>query len=263
MEFCQRIGLHRVALLQMDRFYHSLPHHKPASQHNFDDPSAFDWDLFNTTLHKLSTGATVQVPQYSFETHQRSKTLDTFEPAEVILVEGILTLHDARIRDQFDLKVFIEADSDVRLARRIQRDIAERGRQVDGVIAQYISTVKPSHEMYIQPSARYADIIVPHNGPKNGIAIDLLAQHVSTEIYKRGANLAAKPNKQQREAAAKKKRDGGEVIDATPQASPALAAASASTEPPAVALSESAKSAEKPTRGPQSNGARAQTRPSQ
>lgn len=224
----------RVAMLQMDRFYYSLPHDEPASSHNFDVPEAFDWDLFSETLRKLSTGIPVQVPRYSFETHQRLPKLDTFKPAEVIMVEGILTLHDPRIFEQFDLKVFIEADSDVRLARRIVRDIAERGRTVEGVIDQYINTVKPAHERYIQPvrqdtthtararealqhkhtrsepnailtllllffhfltpqSARQADIIVPHNGPKNGIAIDLLAQHISTEIYKRGATLVRQP----------------------------------------------------------------------
>ena len=239
-EFCERIGAHRVAVLQMDRFYFSLPHGKPAEQHNFDDPSAFDWDYFNTTLEKLSTGATVQVPQYSFETHQRLEKLDTFYPAEVILVEGILTLHDERIRKQFDLKVFIEADSDVRLARRIQRDIEERARTVDGVIHQYITTVKPSHDKYIQPSARYADIIVPHNGPKNGIAIDLLAQHVSTEIYKRGANLSTKPTKAQREAL-KGKKDGGQV----------LATSSSPSVPAAAPVAHPSASPTKPTRGPQ------------
>ena len=98
-EICTHLG-GRVALLQMDRFYNTLPHDKPATAHNFDVPDAFDWPLFVDTLQKLSTGQSVQVPRYSFETHQRLKELDTFEGAEVILVEGILTLHDPRVKTQ-------------------------------------------------------------------------------------------------------------------------------------------------------------------
>lgn len=120
---CDEIKRHlgdRATLLQMDRFYKTLPAGKPASEHNFDIPDAFDWPLFIETLQKLSTGQSVQVPSYSFATHQRLEKWDTFLHADVILVEGILVLHDPRIREQFDLKVYVEADADTRLARRSQ-----------------------------------------------------------------------------------------------------------------------------------------------
>ena len=132
---CDEIKRHlgdRATLLQMDRFYKTLPAGKPASEHNFDIPDAFDWPLFVETLQKLSTGQSVQVPEYSFATHQRLEKWDTFHHADVILVEGILVLHDPRIREQFDLKVYVEADADTRLARRSQKTHSgahEQGRK--------------------------------------------------------------------------------------------------------------------------------------
>jgi len=191
-EIRRKLGARSLAL-QMDRFYLTLPKGKSAAEHNFDVPAAFDWPLFQQTLEQLSKGQSVKVPKYSFERHEREEEWETFEHVDVIIVEGILVFHDKSIRDQFDLKVFVEADSDVRLSRRILRDIQERGRQLPGVVDQYLNTVKPAHEKYIQPTDRFADIIIPNNTNVNSfndgngvVAIDLLAQHINTELFKRG-----------------------------------------------------------------------------
>jgi uridine kinase len=144
---------------------------------NYDEPSAFDNDLFYDHLLKLKNGQTIQMPTYDYTQHTRSKKTIEVRPTKIILIEGILVLYDKKIRDLTDTKVFVDADSDVRLKRRILRDTKERGRSIDSVLNQYIHQVKPMHEKYVEPSKKYADIIIPR-GAKNTRGIEILIKHI-------------------------------------------------------------------------------------
>jgi len=160
--------------------------------HNFDHPNAFDWTLFRESLEALCSRPSVTVPRYSFAIHNRLPDRDTITAADIVIVEGILTLYDAEIRNMMDLKVYVDTEDDVRLARRIQRDITERGRTVQDILHQYLYTVKPAHDEFIQPSKRYADIIVPRGGD-NLVAIGLIAEHIKRQLEKRGYRMPVSP----------------------------------------------------------------------
>ena len=147
---------------------------------NYDHPSAFEWDLLRTHLDALLAGRPIEMPQYDFERHNRKPERVTVEPTEVIVIEGILALHDEAVRDKCDLKVYVETDADVRILRRIRRDVGDRGRDLDGVIDQYLSTVKPMHERFVGPSKRHADLIIPEGA--NSVAVDLLEGKLRAEI---------------------------------------------------------------------------------
>ena len=134
-------------------------------------------------LEDLLSWKTIEIPVYDYAAHTRSKEVLVQEPREVIIVEGILTLNDARLRDLMDIKIFVDTDDDIRIIRRIQRDIEERGRTLQSVIDQYLETVKPMYHQFIEPSKRYADIIVPEGG-ENQVAIDLLVTKVRDIIRK-------------------------------------------------------------------------------
>ena len=134
-------------------------------------------------LEDLLSWKTIEIPVYDYAAHTRSKEVVVQEPREVIIVEGILTLNDARLRDLMDIKIFVDTDDDIRIIRRIQRDIEERGRTLQSVIDQYLETVKPMYHQFIEPSKRYADIIVPEGG-ENQVAIDLLVTKVRDIIRK-------------------------------------------------------------------------------
>lgn len=144
---------------------------------NYDYPGAFDNDLFYKDLLKLLEGKTIAMPTYDYNIHTRSKATIEVKPTKIILIEGILVLYDERIRSITDTKVFVDADSDVRLQRRILRDTKERGRSLESVLTQYIGQVKPMHETYIEPSKKYADIIIPR-GAKNLKGIQILKRHI-------------------------------------------------------------------------------------
>lgn len=134
---------------------------------NYDEPNAFDNDLFYEHLVKIKNGNPIDMPTYDYTKHTRSKETIIINPTKIILIEGILVLYDKRIRDLTDTKVYVDADSDVRLKRRILRDTKERGRSLDSVLTQYINQVKPMHEKYIEPSKKYADIIIPRGAKKH------------------------------------------------------------------------------------------------
>lgn len=144
---------------------------------NYDYPGAFDNDLFYKDLLKLREGKTIAMPTYDYNIHTRSKKTIEIKPTKIILIEGILVLYDERIRSITDTKVFVDADSDVRLQRRILRDTKERGRSLESVLTQYIGQVKPMHDTYIEPSKKYADIIIPR-GAKNLKGIQILKRHI-------------------------------------------------------------------------------------
>uniref|UniRef100_T1IYR8 Uridine kinase n=1 Tax=Strigamia maritima TaxID=126957 RepID=T1IYR8_STRMM len=184
-----------VTLLSMDSFYKVLntEQHELAANnnYNFDHPNAFDFDLLIETLRKLKEGKNVEVPIYNFTTHAREEKMKTMYGANVIIFEGIMTFFNDELRKMLDLKVFVDTDSDVRLARRLLRDISERGRSIEGVLEQYEKFVKPAFEFYIAPYMKFADIIVPRGG-ENSVAISLIVQHVHTQLHMRGFKLREK-----------------------------------------------------------------------
>lgn len=168
-----------ILVLQQD-FYYKDQTHLPFEERlktNYDHPLAFDNDLFIEHLEKLMKGGTIDKPVYDFANHTRSTETIHQEPRDVIIVEGILILDDKRVRDLLDIKIYVDTDSDICLARRILRDINERGRTVDSVINQYVEVVKPMFHQFVEPTKRYADIIIPEGG-YNQVAIDLLATKV-------------------------------------------------------------------------------------
>nr|WP_318753985.1 uridine kinase [Globicatella sp. PHS-GS-PNBC-21-1553] len=168
-----------ILVLQQD-FYYKDQTHLPFEERlktNYDHPLAFDNNLFIEHLEKLMKGETIDKPVYDFANHTRSTETIHQEPRDVIIVEGILILDDKRVRDLLDIKIYVDTDSDICLARRILRDINERGRTVDSVINQYVEVVKPMFHQFVEPTKRYADIIIPEGG-YNQVAIDLLATKV-------------------------------------------------------------------------------------
>lgn len=148
---------------------------------NYDYPGAFDNDLFHEHLLKLQKGQSIEMPTYDYTIHTRSDKTITINPTKIILIEGILVLENKKIRNITDTKVFIDADSDVRLQRRILRDTKERGRSLDSVLEQFIKQVKPMHEKYVEPTKKYADIIIPR-GAKNTKGIEILLRHITDMI---------------------------------------------------------------------------------
>ncbi|MEM1331918.1 MAG: uridine kinase [Actinomycetota bacterium] len=158
----------------LDRSEQPLEERKLA---NYDHPDAFDWALLNDHLAALSNGASVPVPIYDYAVHNRSGDTREVDAKRIIVVDGILVLWDRQLRERFDLKIYVDTDADLRLIRRLSRDVAERGRTVDSVIAQYLTTVKPAHDRFIEPSKRHADVIIPEGG-MNRPAIEVLLARV-------------------------------------------------------------------------------------
>ncbi|KAM4628525.1 uridine-cytidine kinase 2-A [Polymixia lowei] len=171
----------QVAILSQDSFYRVLTPEQKAKalkgQFNFDHPDAFDNDLIVTTLWDIMEGKTVHIPVYDFVTHSRKEETVTVYPADVVLFEGILMFYSHEIRDLFQMKLFVDTDADTRLSRRVLRDISERGRDLESVLAQYITFVKPAFEEFCLPTKKYADVIIPR-GANNLVAINLIVQHI-------------------------------------------------------------------------------------
>lgn len=170
-----------VLLLQQDYYYKDQSHlsFEERLKTNYDHPLAFDNDLYYEHIVKLIHGESIEKPIYDYKLHTRSDQFIHEEPRDVLIVEGILILEEKRLRDLMDIKVYVDTDDDVRLARRIVRDINERGRSVESVVNQYLEVVKPMHHQFTEPTKRYADIIVPEGG-YNQVAIDLLATKIAT-----------------------------------------------------------------------------------
>jgi uridine kinase len=181
-----RLGSESVALISQDAYYkdHSSMPFEERVKLNYDHPDSFDNDLLIQHLQQLRSGQSIQLPIYDFSLHARLKETVTVDYKPVVVLEGIHVLVDATLRAQLDIKVFVDTDPDVRVLRRIMRDIEERGRTVESVYHQYLNTVKPMHDAFIEPSKRYADLIIPEGG-ENEIAISLLTTRISqflTEI---------------------------------------------------------------------------------
>lgn len=174
-----------VICLDMDSYYCDLSHlpKEARRQVNFDHPDAFDTEFFTEHLHRLSEGETIEKPVYSFSESVRTGETISVEPAPIILVEGILVLADPAVRELLDAKIFVDADDDIRFIRRLQRDVADRGRSLESVIAQYTSTVRPMHYSFVEPSKRYADVIIPRGG-KNDIAIAMVVSDIEARLFR-------------------------------------------------------------------------------
>lgn len=161
-----RIGADRVAHINQDRYNRDLVHltHAQLIHHNFDRPSAIDTELLIEHVRTLKRGRPAELPVYDFVRHRRSTAVDRLEARPLVLVEGILTLAIPELRELLDLRLFVDTDADLRFIRRLRRDLAERGRTVDEVITQYLETVRPMHQELVEPSKRWADLIIPGGG---------------------------------------------------------------------------------------------------
>ncbi len=174
-----------VAFIDMDAYYKnfaSLPLGERRKL-NWDHPDAFDYDLLCSHLESLSKRKAIEKPEYDFVTHLRSAEHTRIEPADVIVIDGILLFVDERVRELCDVKVFVDADADIRLIRRIERDTHVRGRPLDEIIEQYLSTVQPMHLQFVEPSKRYADVIVPRGG-HNAIAIEMIVAKIQRRLQR-------------------------------------------------------------------------------
>lgn len=170
-----------VVLIRHDNYYHDqkqLPFSERVKK-NYDHPLAFETELLIQHLDQLRQGRSIYMPEYDFTQHTRREHEVLLEPQRVILVEGILVLENAALRERMDLRIFVDTDSDTRILRRLVRDINQRQRTLESVIEQYLRTVKPMHEQFVEPSKRYADIIVPEGG-KNQVAIDMIVARLKS-----------------------------------------------------------------------------------
>ena len=180
-EILQRVGPDRIAYLQHDSYYKDLTGLPPAqrAEVNFDHPNSLETELLIAHIEQLKNGQSINVPIYDFSKHSRTNKSFRVNPRGVIVVEGILIFVEAALRALFDVKLFVDTDADVRLIRRLQRDITERGRTVESVIKQYHSTVRPMHLEFVEPSKRYADVIIPEGG-FNTAALDMVVARIET-----------------------------------------------------------------------------------
>jgi len=172
-----------VLIIRQDDYYKNQSH-LPMEERvktNYDHPDAFDNELLLSQIHDLINGKTIDKPTYDFVNHTRSEVTEKCYPCDVLILEGLFVLESSSVRDILDVKVFVDTAADIRFIRRLLRDVKERGRTMDSVITQYTNTVRPMHESFIEPSKRYADIIIPEGG-ENKVAIDLLTTKISSII---------------------------------------------------------------------------------
>ena len=182
-ENIQKEFKHNITMLSHDYYYKSnsnLPFEE-RKKLNYDHPDAFETDLMIEHLNKLKKGETIRRPSYSFVEHLREKETYEVVPQKVIIVEGILLFENKTLRDMMDIKIFVDADADIRFIRRLLRDVQERGRTVESVVEQYCTTVKPMHEQFVEPSKKYADIIVPEGG-YNMVALNMIVEKIRSIV---------------------------------------------------------------------------------
>ena len=181
----EAFGAEDVATLCHDYYYKEQASlsYEQRTQLNYDHPQAFDTDMMIEHIKMLKQGKEIERPVYSFVEHNRTTEKVAVKPSKVIIVDGILIFENRELRDLMDIKVYVDTDADVRLARRIMRDVCNRGRSMESVIEQYLSTVKPMHEEFVEPSKRYADVIIPEGG-FNSVAVEMLIQSIRSLIEK-------------------------------------------------------------------------------
>lgn len=179
----ENFGENEVSILRHDNYYkrHDEMDYEQRTKLNYDHPDAFDTELLCSHIKALKEGKTVQIPVYDYTIHNRSKETIEVRPAPVIILEGFMIFVEKSLCDLMDIKVFVDTDADVRILRRIVRDVKERGRSLESVIEQYLTTVKPMHEQFVEPSKRKADIIVPEGG-ENNVALEMLIERVRKQL---------------------------------------------------------------------------------
>ncbi len=188
-EILKRVGSHRIAYLPHDAYYRDLKDLPPAQRElvNFDHPNSLETSLMIEHIRKLKNWEAIELPVYDFTTHTRTNRTIHIEPQRVILVEGILIFAEPALRELFDVKIFVDTDPDLRFIRRLERDIRERGRTTESVIRQYLNTVRPMHMDFVEPSKRYADVIIPEGG-FNTVALDMVISRIETLLEKKEHN---------------------------------------------------------------------------
>jgi uridine kinase len=176
----ERVGPVNLTLIQQDSYYRDTAHmpDEERALQNYDHPASLETDLMTRHVRTLIDGGTVDIPVYDFASHERARQAIKAAPRPVILIDGILIFFEKELRDLMDLRIFVDTDADVRLLRRLKRDIVERGRSIDSVLAQYETYVRPMHLEFVEPTKRYADIIIPHGG-ENVAALDMLDALIS------------------------------------------------------------------------------------
>jgi len=180
----ERVGDERIAYLPHDAYYKDLSSLPPSQRAmiNFDHPDSLDTELLIEHITQLKNGQAVELPIYDFKTHSRTAETYSIEPRSIIMVEGILIFADPTLRKLMDVKIFVDTDSDLRFIRRLERDINERGRTTENVIRQYLATVRPMHLEFVEPSKRYADVIVPEGG-LNAVAMEMVVARLKALLY--------------------------------------------------------------------------------
>ncbi len=176
-----------VSVIYHDNYYkahHNMPYEERAKL-NYDHPDAFDTDLLIQAVRELKAGRAVTCPVYDYTIHDRSDQVTVIQPARVIIVEGILIFQSRELCREMDIKIYVDTDADVRILRRIMRDVRDRGRSLDSVVSQYLNTVKPMHEQFVEPSKRNADIIVPEGG-HNKVALEMVMERVRAHLERSG-----------------------------------------------------------------------------
>jgi uridine kinase len=179
------VSADNIIYLQQDSYYRNLGDLPLELRHriNFDHPDALDNDLFGNHIKALRAGEAIEMPVYNFATHMRRAETVHLDPKPIMIIEGILIFVEAALRELMDIKIFVETDDDLRFIRRLQRDVNERGRSVESVINQYLETVRPMHHQFVEPSKRYADVIIPEGG-HNLVGIDLIAGKIRAQLQK-------------------------------------------------------------------------------
>jgi uridine kinase len=185
-QILERVGQQHIAYLPHDAYYKDLTHLSPEerAQINFDHPDSLDTPLLIEHVKQLKQSQAVEIPIYDFARHTRTEKTEYVSAQPIILVEGILIFSEPDLRPLFDIKIYVDTDADIRFIRRLKRDISERGRSADSVIEQYLSTVRPMHLKFVEPSKRYADVIVPEGG-FNWVAIDMIADRIRSMLSNR------------------------------------------------------------------------------
>jgi uridine kinase len=182
-EVCRDLGPDNAVIIHQDSYYldRTLLPSDERERINFDHPSAFDWKLLKKHLHALRRGRAIQKPTYNFHTHSRMPETTRVDPRPVLIVEGILVFDDPELRAMMGMRIYVDADADVRFIRRLDRDVRERGRSLESIIDQYMNTVRPMHLQFVEPSKRYADIIIPEGG-HNRVALDTIIARIRAMI---------------------------------------------------------------------------------